>query len=80
MPMQRDREFCIDNLLARIHSSIEMIRLTGLAPWKLEFPFPDSQPGLLFFFITLKPRVERLKKNMSLKYEPSSEPLHIPAK
>jgi len=30
-----------------------------------------------FFFITLKPRVERYKKSMSLKYEPASEPLHI---
>jgi len=31
----------------------------------------------LFFFITLKPRVELYTKCMSLKYEPSSEPLHI---
>jgi len=33
-----------------------------------------------FFFITLKPRVEWYKKSMSLKYEPSSEPLHISVK
>jgi len=33
---------------------------------------------VLFFFITLKPRV--IQKSMSLKYEPSSEPLHISAK
>ena len=37
---QREREFCIDNLLVRIH--IEMFRWTGLAPWEFEFPFPDS--------------------------------------
>jgi len=31
----------------------------------------------LLFFITLKPRVERYTKSMSLKYELASEPLHI---
>ena len=34
------REFCIDNLLVRIHFIIVMIRWTGLAPWEFEFPFP----------------------------------------
>ena len=29
------REFVIDNLLARIHFIIVMIRWTGLAPWDL---------------------------------------------
>jgi len=29
---------------------------------------------------TLKPRVERYTKSMSLKYEPTSEPLHISVK
>ena len=33
--------------------------------------------SVLFFFITLKPRVERYTKSVSLKYEPASEPLHI---
>ena len=33
------REFFIDNLLARIHSIIVMIRGTGLAPWEFEFLF-----------------------------------------
>ena len=28
-----EREFFIDNLLVRIHSIIEMIKWTGLAPW-----------------------------------------------
>ena len=37
-----EREFFIDNLLARIHSSIVMIRWTGLAPLEFEFPFPGS--------------------------------------
>jgi len=27
------RDFCIDNLLVRIHFIIVMIRWTGLAPW-----------------------------------------------
>jgi len=33
-------EFFIDNLLVRIHFIIVMIRWTGLAPWKYDFPFP----------------------------------------
>ena len=36
-----------------------------------------SAHALLFFFITLKPRVECYTKSMSLKYEPATEPLHI---
>ena len=32
---------------------------------------------LFFFFIILKPRVERYTKSTSLKYEPALEPLHI---
>ena len=38
----REREFFIDNLLARIHFIIEMIRWTGLAPWQFKFPFPEQ--------------------------------------
>jgi hypothetical protein len=38
----RYRDFFIDNLLVRIHFFIEMIRWTGLAPWKFEFPLPGS--------------------------------------
>ena len=37
-----EREFCIDNLLVRVHFIIEMIWWTGLAPWEFEFPFPGS--------------------------------------
>ena len=37
-----ERDFFIDNLLVRIHFIIVMIRWTGLAPWKFEFPFPGS--------------------------------------
>ena len=37
-----EREFFIGNLLVRIHFIIVMIRLTGLAPWEFEFPFPGS--------------------------------------
>ena len=39
---ERAREFCIDNLLVRIHCIIVMIRWTGLAPWEFESPFPGS--------------------------------------
>ena len=37
-----EREFFIENLLARIHPIIEMIWWTSLAPWEFEFPFPGS--------------------------------------
>ena len=37
-----EREFCIGNLLVRIHFIIVMIRWTGIAPWEFEFPFPGS--------------------------------------
>jgi hypothetical protein len=37
-----EREFFVDNSLARIHFIIVMIRWTGLAPWEIEFPFPGS--------------------------------------
>jgi len=37
-----ERVFFIDNLLVRIHFIIVMIRWTGLAPWKFEFPFLGS--------------------------------------
>ena len=38
----REREFCIDNLLVRIHFVIVMIRWTGLAPKEFEFLVPSS--------------------------------------
>ena len=38
----RERELFIDNLLVRIYFIIVMIRWTGLAPWKCEFPSPGS--------------------------------------
>ena len=38
----REREFCIDNLLVRVHFIIVMMRWTGLAPSVFEFPFPGS--------------------------------------
>ena len=37
---EAEREFFIDSLLVRIHSLIEMIWTTGLAPWELIFSFP----------------------------------------
>ena len=42
LTLYREREFCIENLLVRIHLIIVMIRWTGLAPWEFEFPFPGS--------------------------------------
>jgi len=45
-----EREFCIDNLLVRIHFFIEMIGWTGLAPWEFEFqeasPFRVNREGV----------------------------------
>ena len=41
-PCHTEREFFIDNLLVRIHSTMLMIRWTGLAPWAYEFPFPGG--------------------------------------
>ena len=38
----RERELFFDNLLDQIHSMIEMIWWTGLAPWEFEFPFSGS--------------------------------------
>jgi hypothetical protein len=35
----REREFCIDNILVRIH---EIIWWTSLAPWQSECPFPGG--------------------------------------
>jgi len=71
---EAEREFFIDNLLVGIHFIIVMIRWSGLAPWEFEFSFPGSLTStfplagggrrrctpmaFLFFFITLKPRVE----------------------
>jgi len=39
---RRKREFCIDNLLVRVHFIVVIIRRTGLAPWEFELPFPGS--------------------------------------
>jgi len=36
-PKTSEKELFIDNLLARVHLIIVMIRWTGLAPWELEF-------------------------------------------
>ena len=33
---ERERDFFIDDLLARIHFIIVLIRWTGLAPWEFE--------------------------------------------
>ena len=41
-----ERELFIDNLLVRIHFIIVMIRWTGLAPWRFEFPFPGIEATL----------------------------------
>jgi len=41
----------------------------------------NTKDGFFFFMVfTLKPRIERYTKYMSLKYEPASEPLHISVK
>jgi hypothetical protein len=38
-----ETEFFIDNPLVQIHFISEMIRWTGLAPWKFESPFPGAR-------------------------------------
>ena len=40
--VKAEREFCFDNLLARIHVIVVMMRWPGLAPWEFEFPFRGS--------------------------------------
>ena len=40
-----EREFFIENLLVQIHSIIEMIWWTGLAPWEQTATAGASQPG-----------------------------------
>ena len=42
-PRCRETEFFIDILLVRIHLTIEMIWWTGLALWKIEFPFVEDK-------------------------------------
>jgi hypothetical protein len=42
---KRERELFIDNQLVRIHFVSVMIRWTGLAPWRFEFPFSGSPPS-----------------------------------
>ena len=39
----RERYFCIDDLLVRIHFIIDMIWWAGLAPSMFEFPFQGSR-------------------------------------
>ena len=45
------RDFFIDDLLARIHFIIVMMRWTGLAPWDLEFPYPGSLTSAFLVFL-----------------------------
>ena len=48
----REREFFIDNLLARIHFIIEVIWWTGLAPW--EFPHPKGKDLRVQGYLTME--------------------------
>ena len=50
---RQEREFFIDNLLVQIHSTIEMICWTSLAPWEFEFPFQGSYIYLPILWTTL---------------------------
>ena len=67
----------------RNESQGHILALTVLC---VPYPLDSGNSGLMdydgacndiFFFITLKPRVECYTMSMSLKYEPASEPLHI---
>jgi len=42
----REREYCIDNLLVRIHLIIEMILVDRPCAWEFEFPFPGRPDGI----------------------------------
>ena len=46
---RREREFFIDNLLVRIHFTIEMIWWTGLAPWEFGYTFALLEDGVMPF-------------------------------
>ena len=37
---KRERDFSLDNVLVRVHVTIELIWWTGLASWGFGFPFP----------------------------------------
>jgi len=42
-----ERDFCIDNLLVRVHLIINMIEWIGLAPWEFESPaIQDVSPEI----------------------------------
>jgi hypothetical protein len=53
IPLYREREFFIDNLLVQIHFIIVMIRWTGLALWEFEYPFPGSLTSTFLPLYTL---------------------------
>ena len=71
---REERGFFIDNLLARILFIIAMIRWTGLAPWKFEFPFPGSLVStfLLFHLSTMFNREDSSQKLLSCSGASSS--------
>ena len=52
--VKRGREFFIDNLLARIHFIIVIIRWAGLVPWEFEFLFPGSLTSTLLVLNAIK--------------------------
>jgi len=63
---RRKRELFIDNLLVRVHFIILMIRWTGLAPYKFEFPFPGSLTStfLLGGELTIRPHGAEYRLNV----------------
>jgi len=63
---EEDEEGCGPYFLCILGAELAYRVVAGTGP---------SASSLLF--ITIKPRVERYTKFMSLKYEPASEPLHI---
>ena len=55
------RDFFIDNLLVRIHLTVEMIGLTGLAPWEFAFSFPGNLTSCrMTFLIGRTPNTDEL--------------------
>jgi len=60
------------------HSTLGLRVIKKKNKKRVGFRLVPQPPPLTLFFITLGPRV--IQPSTSLKYEPSSEPLHISAK
>ena len=79
---EREGEFFIDDLLARIHFIIVMIRWIGLAPWEFEVPFSGSLTSTFLqetyaFISRFRAKREQLKRVQGLLPERSGQNLAL---